>query len=208
MKGVTVADIGTDHALLPILLIENKTCPKVYACDVAKGPLMAAKTNIRKAGLSELIPTVLSDGLKNVPADADACIIAGMGCMTAVEILEASFGCLSHKKQIIVEVNRDTIKMRAWISDHHFTMEDEAYICDRDHDYIVLSFSPKEHVSYTKEELIIGPILIQRKDHDYLNYCKKQKEKIDAILDQSKGNAFHLAQIKEEQSIYESYLKQ
>lgn len=208
MKGMTVADIGTDHALLAILLIENKICPKVYACDVAKGPLLAAKTNIGKAGLSELIPTVLSDGLKNVPKDANACIIAGMGYMTAVEILEASFERLSQMKQIIVEVNRDTIKMRAWISEHHFTIEDEAYIYDRNHDYIALSFSPKQHISYSKEELTIGPILIQRKDDDYRKYCKKQKEKIDAIMDQSKGNAFHLAQIKEEQSIYESYLKQ
>jgi len=207
-KGVTAADIGTDHALLPILLIDNQICPKVYACDVAKGPLLAAQTNIAKVGLSEHIPTVLSDGLKNVPSDADACILAGMGCITAVEIFEASFERLIQMKQIIVVVNRDTTKMREWISDHHFTIEEEIYISDRDHDYIALSFTPQEHAPYSKEELLLGPILQKKKDPAYFAYCQRQKEKIDAILAQAKENAFHLAQIQEDRSIYEAYLNQ
>ena len=33
------ADIGCDHGLLPIALIQSGKCEHVYACDVRKGPL-------------------------------------------------------------------------------------------------------------------------------------------------------------------------
>lgn len=37
--GSVVADIGTDHALLPIYLVENDICKEVYACDIGDGPI-------------------------------------------------------------------------------------------------------------------------------------------------------------------------
>ena len=45
-SGTILADIGTDHGYLPIDLVKRGICPKAYACDVAEGPLSAAKTNI------------------------------------------------------------------------------------------------------------------------------------------------------------------
>ena len=47
----SVADIGTDHAFLPIYLIREGICERVIACDIATGPLSVARTNITKYGL-------------------------------------------------------------------------------------------------------------------------------------------------------------
>lgn len=208
MKGVTAADIGTDHALLPILLVNKHICQKVYACDIAKGPLRAAESNIAKAGLQEQIPTVLSNGLTNVPSDADACIIAGMGCMTAIGILEDAMDRLDQMKQILVEVNRDTMKMREWISEHHYTITDEIYLNDRDHDYIAIVFQTKKHAPYSASELLLGPVLMKKREESYLAYCLQQKEKIEKILSRSNGNAFQQESIEQQKSLYEAYLKQ
>lgn len=35
----TIADIGTDHAYLPIYLLKNKICRYCIASDINKGPL-------------------------------------------------------------------------------------------------------------------------------------------------------------------------
>ena len=35
-KGCILADIGTDHAQLPIMLVKNGVCEKIYACDEKK----------------------------------------------------------------------------------------------------------------------------------------------------------------------------
>ncbi|MBR2759683.1 MAG: tRNA (adenine(22)-N(1))-methyltransferase TrmK, partial [Solobacterium sp.] len=41
-KNAVLADIGTDHAYLPILAVSDHTIEKAYACDVAPGPLSQA----------------------------------------------------------------------------------------------------------------------------------------------------------------------
>jgi tRNA (adenine22-N1)-methyltransferase len=207
-KGVTAADIGTDHALLPIMLVNGHICKKVYACDVAEGPLQAAHANIHKAGLDDCIPTILSNGLQNVPLDADACVIAGMGCMTAVSILNDAGTRLNELKQIIVEVNRDTIKMREWISEHQYTITDEIYVNDRGHDYIAIAFRPEHHDVYDRKQIVLGPVLAEKREPEYLAYCARQIKKIDRNLMESKGNPFQKESIEAELLIYQNYLKQ
>ena len=38
-KGNVLADIGTDHAYVPIALIQQKKIPRAIAMDINKGPL-------------------------------------------------------------------------------------------------------------------------------------------------------------------------
>lgn len=78
-EGRVAVDVGTDHAYLPIALIESGKCPKVYASDIGKGPLERARENIEEYGLSDKITTVLTDGAAYFDSLADEFIIAGMG---------------------------------------------------------------------------------------------------------------------------------
>jgi hypothetical protein len=41
-----VADIGTDHALLPVYLARQGTCSRIIATDLQAGPLEAARSNV------------------------------------------------------------------------------------------------------------------------------------------------------------------
>ena len=50
-----VADIGTDHAYIPIYLTEHKKVKKAFAMDVNEGPLIRAEEHVREAGLKEQI---------------------------------------------------------------------------------------------------------------------------------------------------------
>ena len=184
--GMVVADIGTDHAFLPILLIRNHTCEKVYACDINEGPLKQASANIRKEGMQDQIITVLSNGFENIPADADAAVVAGMGYYTAAMIFEAAMERLPFFRQIIVEVNRNVREMRQWISDHHFTIEDEVCIHDRNFDYIAISFTAAFHEAYSPEEILCGPVLMKKQGEEYQNYCRKQIKRLNLVLSASK----------------------
>lgn len=78
-ENAVVADIGTDHGSLPIFLVSSGKCPKAIASDLRKGPLASAKSNIKTAGLSNVIETRLSDGLKSIKKDEfDEAVMAGM----------------------------------------------------------------------------------------------------------------------------------
>lgn len=86
--GGVVADIGTDHAYLPIELCRRGICRRAVACDINEGPISAARANIRAAGLSDRIDTLCTDGLHGVePYAPDDILIFGMGGELIVRIL-------------------------------------------------------------------------------------------------------------------------
>ena len=77
-QGVTFADIGTDHAYLPIYLCETGILTPVsaangvrlcaIAADINKGPVERADLHIGAAGLADRIRTIQTDGLRGLDA--------------------------------------------------------------------------------------------------------------------------------------------
>ena len=62
--GEIVADIGTDHAYLPIYLVKAGKATKIYATDIAKEPLSIAKTNLMNFNVIDDVELILADGIK------------------------------------------------------------------------------------------------------------------------------------------------
>ena len=87
-----VADIGTDHAYLPIALVEEGKIDFAIASDVAAGPLDNAKQDIAQAGLEDKIETRLGSGLETLKSSdqIDTVVIAGMGGKLMTNLLEAA----------------------------------------------------------------------------------------------------------------------
>lgn len=78
-KGARVCDIGTDHARLPIYLIEQEKANRVIATDIRPLPLENAKRNVETSGVKG-IELRLCDGLSAVSKEEiDTVIIAGIG---------------------------------------------------------------------------------------------------------------------------------
>ena len=78
--GSRLADVGTDHAWLPVWLCKQGRINAAVAMDLREGPLAAARVHIREAGLEKKIAVRLSDGLRELKTgEADCIVIAGMG---------------------------------------------------------------------------------------------------------------------------------
>lgn len=176
-----VADIGTDHAFVPIALIKEGIAPKCYACDVIEGPCKIARAHIEKEGLSNYIEVIQSDGFENVPSDAEVAIMAGMGFTTAKQIMEDAMASLYNYKQIIVQVNKDVMDLRRWISDHHFTIVDELLVYD-DRFYQIVVFNTNYHEEYSDLHITFGPQLLKRKDELFIAYCEESLKMFESIL--------------------------
>ena len=75
-----VADIGTDHALLPVYLARQGICSKVIATDLHPGPLEAARSTVALFNLWKQVELRQGDGLEVIrPGEVNVIIIAGMG---------------------------------------------------------------------------------------------------------------------------------
>ena len=134
-KGARVADIGTDHAYLPIYLVQNEISNKEYACDVRKEPLRRAKLHIDEYGLSDKITTQLCDGLKGInKGDVDTVTICGMGGKLMKNILKAGIDKLGDNTQLVLSAQSELRDFRKYlletgidIKSEHMLLEDGKY---------------------------------------------------------------------------------
>ena len=196
----TVVDVGCDHAYLAIELIKQKKSSKVYALDNKKGPLNQAKINIEQEELSSQIDLVLMNGLSDFREKADTIVIAGMGVETAIEILENSYQDVNQFSQIIIQVNKNTDRIREWIAKKGYFILDED-ICFEDFYYQVVVFTAIKKGSYLQEELLLGPILMKKKSDCYLDFIRNEIKKIDFILIHRNDE-----ELKEKRQIYSTFV--
>jgi tRNA (adenine22-N1)-methyltransferase len=114
--GNCICDVGTDHAYIPIYLVQNHRIPKALAMDVNKGPLLRAMEHIAEEQMDNYIVTRQSDGLKQLQSgEADSVIIAGMGGGLVIRILEESFAKLEAVKELILQPQSDIEQVRRFI---------------------------------------------------------------------------------------------
>jgi tRNA (adenine22-N1)-methyltransferase len=89
-EGERVADIGTDHALLPIALFERGVTRTLILSDIRPGPIEKARANIDRRLPGEVLDIRLGGGLAPLAVgEADVVIIAGMGGLLIADILSS-----------------------------------------------------------------------------------------------------------------------
>lgn len=183
-EGKIVADVGTDHGFLPCELVKTGRTPRAYACDIAQGPLDHARKTLEENNLLQTVDLILTPGLEKVPADAEVAVIAGMGWMTAKEILENDLHRLPSLDLIIVQVNREVTSLRRWIMEHGFQITMERLVRDRYYYQIVCFRKAEAPVSYSPQELLFGPVLLKEKSPVFCDYYRYRKAKLERICRQ------------------------
>lgn len=176
--GHRLADIGTDHAYLPIYLVEQGICPFVIGSDIAVGPLENGRTNIARKGLEQKIELRLGSGVETLTlADQiDTLSLCGMGGKTIVAILAKGLelGILP-VKELILQANTDEHLVRFWLTQHGYRIDQEQYIHERKAGYEIITARYGEVPAYTRQDLVFGPILRQQQTPAW---AQKQKDNL------------------------------
>lgn len=103
-NNVKIADIGTDHAYLPIWLCQVGKCPAAIAADINPEPLSRGKIAIENHNAQELVKTRLSDGLENIlENEAEDFVIAGMGGELIASIISKCSFAKNPEKHFILQ---------------------------------------------------------------------------------------------------------
>ena len=119
--GSRLADIGTDHAYIPIYLARSGKIPEAVAMDVNRGPLERAEENIRAYELEDRIKTRLSDGFSALEqGEADSAVIAGMGGGLMIRILKEGEDVVRTLKECILQPQSEIEKVRAFLLEEGF----------------------------------------------------------------------------------------
>lgn len=158
-----VADIGTDHAYLPIYLVQEGVIKKAFACDIKKAPLNLAKTNIEENNLEDNIKTILSDGLDNVPLEqVDDIVIAGMGGETICNIIKRAKPLKYIRYKLILQPMTKQYELRKFLYENGFKIVSEGLALEQRRVYNIFNVSYNKS-KVTLEELHIGKNIISDK---------------------------------------------
>jgi len=162
--GHLVADIGTDHAYLPIHLCEagilspvtaaNGARVAAIAADINQGPVDRATEHIAAAGLSDCILPIRTDGLIGLDAyDPTDVIIFGMGGELIATILAASPWVLAGDRRLILQPMTHAEKLRAFLIENGLSIIGETLSQEGHRLYQTICAEPRGNVPAPAQDL-------------------------------------------------------
>nr|WP_315294220.1 tRNA (adenine(22)-N(1))-methyltransferase TrmK [Mammaliicoccus lentus] len=182
-----LADIGSDHAYLPIYAIQNNLVKEAIAGEVVKGPFLSAQKNTELHGLSKSIEIKLGDGLEVVNDTVDVITICGMGGPLIAQILDEGKEKLTYYPDLILQANIHALPIRQVLQKLGYNIEAEQLIKDKKHIYEII-VAKKGKMQLSENELKFGPKLMIEKDALFYEKWEREIESLENISNQLKNH--------------------
>ncbi|MBR4544525.1 MAG: SAM-dependent methyltransferase [Oscillibacter sp.] len=142
--GAMFADIGTDHALLPVWLVLRGRVHGCIASDLRPEPLRRAKATAKLWGVSGIVFR-LCDGLSGIrPEEADTITIAGLGGENIAAILAKAPWTRDGKHVLLLQPMTRVETLRRYLSENGYAIRREALVQERGILYPVMEASGGE----------------------------------------------------------------
>ncbi len=177
-QGARLADIGTDHAYLPVWLLLQGKIRSAIAADLRSGPLDRAKNTAQQYCLSENISFRLCNGLADIgPEEVDTIAIAGMGGETIAAILEAAPWTKEEGKLLLLQPMTSFFELRHWLSQNGYSIEKETISREGNRLYSCLAVRGGTMPCLTAAELWVGRQNDDPLRLEYLSFMRKKIER-------------------------------
>ncbi|UXR31598.1 tRNA (adenine(22)-N(1))-methyltransferase [Staphylococcus simulans] len=190
ITGDVLADIGSDHAYLPIYAIENELCTSAIAGEVVKGPYQTALDNVKKYSMQNRIDVKLGDGLNVLEKtnNVNTITICGMGGPLIAEILQNGKEKLMNQPRLALQSNIQTSTLRRTLMQLDYHIIDEEIMEEKGHIYEIV-IAEYGHKELKEVELKFGPILMNSKSALFIKKWNRELEALKNIqshLDKNK----------------------
>lgn len=187
-RGDIVADIGTDHAYIPIYLVENEISNRIIASDINQGPVDNAIKSIRVHHFEAQIEAIKAPGLKGIKNPIDSIIIAGMGGLLIAEIIKEDIALVRQSKKLILQPMSKSIELRKYLYDNHFKIVEEKIAIEGNKFYEIIIAENGEMIEYEPFECEISKALKENQDANSKKFIKDKIEKLYKIIDSIRAN--------------------
>lgn len=204
--GAIVADIGTDHAYLPIYLALEGKITRAVASDINEGPLKSAKENIKKHSLDHIIDTYLTNGLNGIDAFKPTDIlICGMGGELISKILASSLYVRNESVRLVLQPMTMVKELREYLSNGFSAIAENVVFEDgKLYQIICAEYDGRQH-KYTNAELELGPKNIENGGEIFekllFSTIAKKQKKLDGLRLGGQSTAEVEAELKELQAL-------
>ncbi|HGK2355919.1 TPA: tRNA (adenine(22)-N(1))-methyltransferase TrmK [Streptococcus pneumoniae] len=184
-QGAILLDVGSDHAYLPIELVERGKIESAIAGEVVEGPYQSAVKNVEAHGLEEKIQVRLANGLAAFEEEDRVSVItiAGMGGRLIARILEEGLGKLANVERLILQPNNREDDLRIWLQDHGFQIVAESILEEAGKFYEILVVEAGQ-MKLSASDVRFAPFLSKEVSPVFVQKWQKEAEKLEFALGQ------------------------
>ena len=208
-KGDFIADVGTDHAYLPIYLYTKGIIKGAVVSDINEGPIQRAAKNIREFSCESQITPILCDGLSKIGEySPDTVFILGMGGELIVNIISNAEWLKKNKTRLVMQAMTHTEILREYLLSNGFEIIDEAIVEDSKIYQITVAVYSGNFVEADKLELRFGKINLSKREPILIKALMREKEILSARLDGKKKAGLDGGEDAELLCLIENYLKE
>ena len=182
-QGSILLDVGSDHAYLPIELVERGKIESAIAGEVVEGPYQSAVKNVESHGLKEKIQVRLANGLAAFEeADQVSVItIAGMGGRLIARILEEGLDKLANVERLILQPNNREDDLRIWLQENGFQIVAESILEEAGKFYEILVVEAGQ-MKLSASDVRFGPFLSKELNPVFVQKWQKEAVKLEFAL--------------------------
>lgn len=135
-----LCDVGTDHARIPASALLDGLCRNAIATDIRPGPLERASRTLRHFGLDTRMELRLGAGLDPIfPGECDVLVIAGMGALMIIDILESGADVARQASCILLQPMHAQERLRPWLRRNGYAILSERLASEGEKRYQVLA---------------------------------------------------------------------
>ncbi len=161
--GAVIADVGTDHAYIPIYLTRIGKISRAIATDINEGPILRAKDNIASFSYQDKIETYIANGLDGIDKHTpDDILICGMGGELIAEILERCQYIKNERVNLILQPMTSILELRTYLKNGFYIYDEEIVFEDGKYYQIICARYDGKCHDYTEVELELGKINIEK----------------------------------------------
>ena len=184
-QGAVLLDVGSDHAYLPIELVERGRIEGAIAGEVVVGPYQSAIKNVEAHGLEEKIQVRLANGLAAFEEvdQVSVITIAGMGGRLIATILEEGLQKLANVERLILQPNNREDDLRIWLQDNSFQIIAESILEEAGKFYEILVVEAGQ-MKLSASDVRFGPFLSKEVSPVFIKKWQKEATKLVFALNQ------------------------
>ena len=129
IRAETHADLGTDHAGLPIRLVQTGRARRCIAVELNAAPLALARRQVARAGLEGAIDLRLGDGLAPLAAgEAGSASMTGLGAGTIAGVLARGQALGNLPPRLVLQPNDAPLALRRWAREAGYWLAAETLV--------------------------------------------------------------------------------
>lgn len=187
-----LADVGTDHGLVPIAAVVRGIAARAIAADLRAAPLAGAQRTIERAGLAERVRVLRSDGLQELAGlGIDALVMAGMSGTLMARLCERVPSALCNVRRFVAQANTGAADIRRWARGAGWHLVDELVVEEAGRFFTVCVFAPRSESDpdpyaipgWSEEHLLrVGPRLLSGSSPASRRWYQAQVARLDTLV--------------------------